>query len=106
MANQTVLRVSTSDLTRTVGSFNANLSTVSNLTSQMLQLLNNLQTVCHGDPYDSFRNKALQLSGDMDQIKRMIQGHIDELTQVAGIMDQLANDNNAAFSGLPTDVIN
>ena len=106
MANQTVLRVSTDEITRTIGAFNANLSTVTNLTSQMLQLLNGLQSVCHGDPYDNFRNKALQLNGDMDQIKRMINGHIDELTEVAGIMNNLVADNNAAFSGLPTDVIN
>ena len=36
----------------------------------------------------------------------MLNGHIDELTEVAGIMNNLVADNNAAFSGLPTDVIN
>ena len=105
MANQTVLRVSTDDLSRTVGAFNANLSTVTQLTNQMMALLQGLQPVCNGEPYDTFRSRAQQLQGDMDQMKKMIQGHIDELTQVAGIMDNLANDNNNLVNSLPTDVI-
>ncbi len=105
MANKTVLRVSTDEISRTIGSFNANLSTVTNLTNQMLSLLQGLQPICNGDPYDTFRNRALQLSGDMDQVKKMIEGHIDELTQVSGIMDSLSNENTNIINGLPTDVI-
>ena len=105
MASQTILRVSTDELSRTVGAFNANLSTVTQLTNQMMSLLQGLQPVCNGEPYDTFRNKALQLQNDMDQMKKMIQGHVDELTQVGGIMDQLANDSNTVVGGLPTDVI-
>ena len=103
---QTILRVSTDEISKTIGSLNANLSTVTNLTNQIDQLLQGLQPVCNGDPFDNFRNKAVQLKGDMDQMKKMIEGHIDELTQVSGIMENLANDNANVVNNLPTDVIN
>ena len=103
---QTILKVSTDEISRTIGALNANLSTVTNLTNQIDQLLQGLQPVCNGDPFDNFRNKAVQLKGDMDQMKKMIDGHIQELTQVAGIMDNLANDNANLVNNLPTDVIN
>jgi uncharacterized protein YukE len=102
---QTILRVSTDEITRTVNAFNGNLSQVTTLTNQMTALIQGLQPICNGEPFDTFRNRAMQLSGDMDQIKKMITGHIDELTQVAGIMNNLASDNSNIVNGLPTDVI-
>ncbi|MCR4640700.1 MAG: hypothetical protein K5697_01555 [Lachnospiraceae bacterium] len=101
----TKLKVSKEELLSTVGKFNANYSAVSNATSQMLTLLEGLKTVCNGEPYDGFIAKAAGLNNDMEQVKKMINGHIDELTKVAGIVDQLVQETNAAFSGLPNDVI-
>ena len=101
----TRLKVSKEEIVGTIGKFNANFSGVSNTTSQIMTLLDGLKTVCNGEPYDAFHAKAANLNNDMEQIKKMISGHVEELTTVAGIVDQLVQETNAAFSGLPTDVI-
>ncbi|MBR1472538.1 MAG: hypothetical protein IJ600_12975 [Lachnospiraceae bacterium] len=105
MAEQTILRVSTEELTKTVGNFNGNLSTVTNLTSSMLQLIQGLGSVINGEGYDNFRTKAEGLSNDMDQVKKMIEGHMREIEQVKTIMDGLIADNNNVVNGLPADAI-
>jgi WXG100 family type VII secretion target len=105
MAQQTILRVTTEELERTVGSFSGNLSTVQSLTSQMLQLIQGLSSTCNGEPFDAFRTKAEGLNNDMEQVKKMIQGHMDELTSVAGIMKTFASENESIVNGLPADAI-
>ncbi len=105
MAEQTILRVSTEELEKTVGNFSGNLSTVESVTSQMLQLIQGLSSTCNGEPFDAFRTKAEGLNDDMTQVKRMIQGHMDELTQVAGIMKTAVDQNNSVVNGLPADAI-
>lgn len=105
MAEQTILKVTTEELEKTVGSFSGNLSSVQSLTQQMISTIDGLSSTCNGEPFDSFRTKASGLSNDMDQIKKMIQGHIDELTQVSGIMKSLESENQSIVQGLPSDAI-
>ena len=105
MANKTYLKVTTEQLKTVSGQFQNDLSNVTSTTDKMMNLINGLSAVCNGDPYDQFNQKAVSLQGDMEQIKKMIQGHEDELMQVAGIMDNAVNAANSTIQGLPTDVI-
>ncbi len=105
MAEQTILKVSTEEIEKTIGNFSGNLSTVQSLTSQMMSTIDGLGSVCNGEPYDAYVTKAKGLSNDMEQVKSMISGHIDELTQVAGIMKTLVSENASTVEGLPADAI-
>lgn len=102
---ETILRVSTDELSKTVGLFSGNLSTVQSLTTQMLQLIQGLSSTCNGEPFDTFRTKAEGLSNDMEQVKSMISGHMDELTEVAGIMKTFEGQSQSIVNGLPSDAI-
>lgn len=102
---KTYLKVTTDQLKTVSGQFSTDLSNVTSTTDKMLSMINGLNAVCNGDPYDQFIQKAMSLQGDMEQIKKMITGHQDELLQVAGLLDNAKDNASTQIQGLPTDVI-
>ncbi|MBR3039699.1 MAG: WXG100 family type VII secretion target [Lachnospiraceae bacterium] len=100
-----VLKVNTSELERTSGEFNRIYGDVNNLTNDMLSLVKGLHSIYEGEAAEAFIAKALSLENDMNQIKLMIQGHEQELMEIAGIFQQAEAKNVDEANALPSDVI-
>lgn len=101
----TKLVVSVKQVEATINAFESNSGNVLEITNRMITLIQSLQNVIRGGGYETFKNKAAQLQGDMNQVKKMIDGHVNELREIAGLYRNLDTDNMNIANSLPTDVI-
>lgn len=99
------LRVTPEQLEAAAGEFSAKGTTVSNLTSQMTQLVEGLGSVWEGEAATAYTAKFRQLDDDIQKMNRMIQEHSKDLTEMARVYREAENANQEEIAGLAGDVI-
>lgn len=80
-------------------------NTVNNLTSQMMDIVNQLNTTWAGEAATGFYNKLKGLQGDMQKLHKMIQEHTTDLNDMAKTYQQAEKDNVQTASALKTNEI-
>lgn len=80
-------------------------STVSGLTAQMMDIVNQLNSTWAGEAATGFYNKLKGLQGDMDKLHKMIQEHTTDLNDMAKAYQQAEKENVQTASALKTSEI-
>lgn len=80
-------------------------SEVQNLTQQMLDIVNQLNTTWSGDAATGFYNKLKGLQGDMQKVFKLIQEHCTDLNDMAKTYQQAEKDNLTTANSLKTSGI-
>lgn len=99
------LRVTPEQLESAAGEFSTKGTTVSNLTSQMTQLVEGLASVWEGEAATAYTTKFRQLDEDIQKMVRMIQEHSNDLTEMARVYREAETVNQDEIAGLAGDVI-
>ncbi|MBR0373655.1 MAG: WXG100 family type VII secretion target [Mogibacterium sp.] len=99
-----IIKVETSKLRQTANEF-GNVSTqIRNLTSNMVQTVNQLTgTVWSGDAATAYITKFKSLDDDMTKIDRMIQEHVNDLTQMAAEYERAEQANQQQAGAFKSD---
>ena len=71
----------------------------------MMDTVRNLSSKWEGEASTAFLNQFNKLDTDMNKLKRMIQEHIDDLSQIAKTYQQAEEANVSLSTGLPLDAI-
>ena len=99
------LRVTPEQLEAAAGEFSTKATTVGNLTSQMTQLVDGLNSVWEGEAATAYTAKFRQLDDDIQKMIRMIQEHSNDLNEMAGVYTRTDAEIMDAIADLAGDVI-
>ena len=80
-------------------------TTVNNLTSQMMDIVNQLNSTWAGEAATGFYEKLRGLQGDMQKLHKMIQEHTTDLNEMAKTYQQAERENVQTASALKTNEI-
>ena len=99
-----IIKVETTKLRQTANEFGSVSSQIRNLTSNMVQTVNQLTgTVWSGEAATTYITKFKSLDDDMTRIDRMIQEHVRDLTQLAAESDRAEQANQQRAGALKSD---
>lgn len=99
------LKVTPEQLIEAAGAFESAGQTISSLTGQMMSIVNDLKGVWQGEAQEQYSIKFTGLQDDIERINRMIEEHVNDLTQMAKVY-QNAEDASVEESGaLLSDVV-
>ena len=103
MAN--IIKVDTSKLRTTASALGSTSSQVVSATKSMTETVNSLTgAVWTGEAASAFTKKFSELSGEIQQIDKMVQEHIDDLNKIAEGYDKAEEENKAAANALASDL--
>jgi len=80
-------------------------TTVNNLTTQMMNIVNQLNSTWAGEAATAYYNKLKGLQGDMQKLHKMIQEHTTDLSDMAKTYQQAEKDNLQTANALKTNEI-
>lgn len=100
-----ILNVTPEKLISTAQEFSASGQTVSSLTQQMTTLVKGLSSSWQGEASTAYVNKFNQLQDDIEKFNRMIQEHVNDLTEMARVYQEAESANVEVASRLPTDAL-
>lgn len=99
------LKVSPEKLISTSAEFKNQGSKIRNLTQQMLQIVNSLNSSWEGEAQRTFATRFKALDGDMAQIQLKINEHVSDLNEMAETYKRAESTNTQNISGLSSDYI-
>jgi len=99
------LNVTPQQLRSTAQGFQANGNKVSTLTQQMMDLINQINTVWTGDASTKYQTKFKSLNDDIQRMRRMINEHVTDLNDMAAQYSSAEQQNIDLSNNLATDVI-
>lgn len=99
------LRVTPEKLISVSTQFGQSDNTVNNLTTQMMDIINQLNSTWAGEAATGYYNKLRGLEGDMQKLHKMIQEHTTDLNEMAKTYQQAEKDNVQTASALKTNEI-
>mgnify|MGYP005772647733 CR=1 FL=1 len=99
------LRVTPEQLEAAATEFSAKGTTMSNLTSQMSQLVGSLSGVWEGEAAATYTGQFRQLEDDIQRISRMVQEHAADLNEMARVYRGAETANQEEAAGLAGDII-
>jgi WXG100 family type VII secretion target len=102
---QGILKVTPETLEATANEFSGKGTSVSQLTTQMTDMVVGLSSVWEGDAAAAYTTKFRQLDDDIQKMAKMIQEHANDLNEMARIYREAETANAEEASGLPGDVI-
>lgn len=100
-----ILRVTPEQLISTAGEFSTKGTTISNLTSEMVNLANGLSSAWEGEAATAYVTKFRELEDDIQRMIKMVQEHATDLEEMARVYREAENANVEAASSLSGDVI-
>lgn len=100
-----ILKVTPEQLEATSNEFSAKGTTISNLTSQMMQLVEGLGSIWEGEAATAYMGKFRQLDDDIQRMNRMIQEHVNDLNDMARVYRDAETANQDEIASLTGDVI-
>ncbi len=101
-----ILKVTPEKLLSAASEFETHGQTVSSLTSEMLSLVNSLQSVWQGEAASGYSERFMSLQDDIMRIDRMIREHVDDLTQMAGEYARAEEESIEMENTLATELVN
>lgn len=99
------IKVSPQLLTSTASEFSSQGAAISNLTSEMMNLITGLSAVWEGDAASAYITKFRGLEDDIQKMVRMVQEHSTDLEEMARIYTDADTQNMEEANGLSSDVI-
>lgn len=99
------LKVTPEQLISTAGEFSGKGSTISNLTTEMVNLANGLSGVWEGEAASAYIAKFHELEDDIQRMIRMVQEHATDLEEMARVYMEAENRNVESAASLSGDVI-
>ena len=100
-----ILKVTPEQLETAAGEFANKGTTVGNLTSEMTQLVEGLNSVWEGEAATAFTTKFRQLDDDIQKMVKMIQEHSNDLNEMARVYREAESINQDEIAALAGDVI-
>lgn len=101
-----ILKVTPDKLTTTANTFNSTNSQIQNLTQNMLNTVNSMNSTWQGEAATAYSAKFKSLEDDMQKMHRMIEEHVKDLNEMARNYQQAEQKNMADSNALAGDVIN
>lgn len=80
-------------------------TSVSNLTQQMMDIVNQLNSTWAGEAATGYYNKLRGLQGDMTKLHKMINEHVTDLVDMANTYEQAENANTQTAESLKVNEI-
>ena len=99
------LRVTPEKMISVSTQFGQSDTTVSNLTAQMMDIVNQLNSTWAGEAATGFYAKLKGLQADMQKLHTMIQEHTTDLNDMAKTYQQAEKDNVQTATALKTSEI-
>ena len=99
------LRVTPEKLISTAQSFSSSAGTVQNLTSNMLSIVDSLNSTWAGEAATAYYNKAHGLQDSINKMIRMINEHSTDLQAMAQAYQEAERTNQEKATALKTDII-
>ena len=99
------LKVTPEQLRSTSSDFQSKGQQVSNLTTEMMDLVTNLSSAWEGDASTAYVNKFRELSDDIQRMIAMITEHTEDLNNMAAAYEDAERRNVEAAGTLSGDVI-
>lgn len=99
------LRVTPEQLESTASEFSNEGSTMANLTSQMVEMVNSLSGVWEGEAATAYMTQFRQLEDDIQKINNMVQEHVTDLNTMAETYRNAETANTEEAGSLAGDVI-
>jgi len=99
------LKVTPIRLRATAQAFQGNGNKVSTLTQQMMDLINQINSVWTGSASAKYQSKFQQLNEDVQRMRRMINEHVTDLNDMAAQYTSAEQQNVDLSNTLATDVI-
>ncbi|MGI6010703.1 MAG: WXG100 family type VII secretion target [Ruminococcus sp.] len=99
------LKVTPEKLIAAASEFSAQGNTVSSLTQQMMTIVQGLSSVWQGEASSAYLARFQQLQGDIDQMNKMIQEHVQDLNDMARNYQSAEDAGKDIAAGLASDVI-
>ncbi len=100
-----IIKVSPQLLTSTASEFGNEGSTISNLTSEMVNLITGVASTWEGEAATAYITKFKGLEDDIQKMVRMVQEHSADLEEMARIYTEADNANAEEANSLSADVI-
>lgn len=100
-----IIKVSPEKLLSTASEFSSQGSTISSLTSQMLNIVASLSSAWEGEAAAAYMNKFKTLESDIQVMNRMIQEHVSDLEQMANLYSSTEQTNTEDASSLASGII-
>jgi len=102
---QGTLKVTPEKLISASGQFESKASELKNITNNMLNLANKLNSYWEGDAHTKYTTTFRKLQDDMNRMYKMIKEHSDDLKEMANIYRTAESENVQEASKLSGDVI-
>ena len=99
------LRVTPEKLISTAQSFSSSAGTVQNLTSNMLSIVDSLNSTWAGEAATAYYTKAHGLQESINKMIRMINEHSTDLQAMAQAYQEAERTNQENATALKTDII-
>lgn len=99
------IKVSPEKLISTASEFSNSGSTINGLTNQMSTIVSSLSSSWEGEASTTYISKFKQLDDDINTLNKMIQEHVSDLQQMAGIYKNAEQSNADDSASLASDVI-
>lgn len=100
-----ILKVTPEQLISTAGEFGSKGTAISNLTTEMVNLVNSLSSAWEGEAATAYTTKFRELEDDIQKMIRMVQEHANDLEEMARIYQEAETANVEEASSLSGDVI-
>ena len=99
------IKVSPEKLTATAGEFSTEGSNMTNLVSEMINLVTAMNSSWEGDASMAYITKFNGLESDLQVLNRMIQEHVSDLEEMANLYSTAEQRNAEDASSLASGII-
>lgn len=99
------LKVTPEKLMSSSEEFGANATNMSNLTSEMMALVQSLKGIWQGEASGAYQNKFSSLQTDMDKLYRMIMEHSSDLSEMARGYAEAETANSEKGNSMTANVV-
>ena len=99
------IKVSPDKLLATADEFRAEGSNMNTLVSQMINMVTSMSSSWEGDASTAYITKFKSLEADLQVLNRMIQEHVNDLTQMANLYRSTEQSNSEDAASLTAGII-
>ena len=99
------IKVSPEKLTATAGEFSSEGSNMTNLVSEMINIVSSMNSTWEGDASVAYITKFNSLESDLQVLNRMIQEHVSDLKEMANLYRTAEQSNADDASSLASGII-
>ena len=100
-----ILKVTPEKLIQTSGEFSTTGNQMKNLTGEMMALVQGMKGIWQGEAASAYGNKFHSLQTDMDKLYRMVQEHVRDLQELAGLYQKAETGSVQQGSSLHSNVV-